>query len=81
MASVAFPPLNVALPSDVVPSLKTTDPVGVPVVKDLTVAVKVTEAPCFDGFSEEVTELDVPALLIVCVSTAEVPPVKFESPA
>src|ERR1700693_874840 len=80
VVNAALPLLSVPVPSTVVPSLNVTDPVGVPVVNDFTVAVKVTGFPCLEGFSEEVTVLDVAAFVTVSVSTAEVLPVKFASP-
>jgi hypothetical protein len=60
--------------------MKFTVPVGVPVVVDFTVAVKVTVVPDVDGFSEDFTVVDVFALFTACFSTAEVLPVKCESP-
>ena len=78
--NVALPLLRIPVPMVVVPSLNVTDPVGVPVVDEFTVAVKITEFPRFEGFSEEVTLLDVAALFTVCVSIAEVLPLKFASP-
>src|SRR5271166_200705 len=39
---LAFPPLSLPVPIVAPPSLKVTAPVGVPVVADFTVAVKVT---------------------------------------
>jgi hypothetical protein len=80
VASVAFPLLSVRVPKIVVPFLNVTVPVGVPVVDDLTVAVNVTEVPTREGFSEEITMVDVPLLLTFCVSTAEVLPTKLASP-
>jgi hypothetical protein len=56
----------------VVPSLSVTVPVGVPVVDDLTVAVKVTGCPNVDGFSDETTVVVVFALFTVCFTIAEV---------
>ena len=42
----------------VVPSLKAIVPCGIPFV-EVTVAVKVTDAPEFDGFAEDATEFEV----------------------
>jgi hypothetical protein len=42
----------------VVPSLKAIVPRGTPFV-EVTVAVKVTDAPEFDGFAEDATEFEV----------------------
>ena len=76
---VALPPLSVPVPSEVDPSLKVTVPVGVPPL-DVTVAVNFTEAPNVDGFSEDVTDVELVAALTVCVSTAEVLPPKSVLP-
>lgn len=51
---VVCPPDRVPVPRVVDPSLNVTVPVGVPPIP-LTWAVKVTDAPEVDGFSEEVT--------------------------
>ena len=61
-AKVAWPPAKETLPSVVVPFLKATDPVGVPVAGEtaLTVAVNVTDCPTTVGLvgeAETVTEL------------------------
>jgi hypothetical protein len=77
VVNAALPLLSAPVPSLVVPSLNVTDPVGVPVVDDCTIAVKVTGLPFFEELSEELTVLDVAAFVTVCVSTAEVLPVKF----
>ena len=62
----------------VAPSAKVTEPAGVP-PELVTVAVKVTDVPKFDGFGVEVTDVEVVKLtaLIVCVS---VPAVLFCHP-
>jgi hypothetical protein len=57
-----------------------TVPVGVPVADDVTVAVKVTAAPRFEELLDEMTEVELAALFIVCVRTGEAPPPKFASP-
>jgi hypothetical protein len=77
--NVALPLLSVPVPSVVEPFLKVTVPVGVPPL-EVTLAVKVTDWPDFDGFREEVTEVEVVACLTVCVSTAEVLPLKSVLP-
>ena len=79
VVNVALPLLSVPVPSVVDPSLKVTVPVGVPPL-DVTVAVNFTEAPKVDGFSEDVTEVELAAALTVCVSTAEVLPLKLVLP-
>src|SRR5579872_153561 len=80
--SVAWPEDKVLEPSDLVPSLKVTLPVGtaVPGALATTVAVKVTDWPWVDGLSDEVTELVVPSLFTVWVRTEEVLPVKLVLP-
>ena len=45
------------------PSRKVTVPVMVPAVVELTVAVKVTEAPTVEGLSEEVRAVEVAAVV------------------
>jgi hypothetical protein len=57
-----------------------TVPVGVPVADDVTVAVKVTDAPRFDALFDETTEVELAALFTVCVRTGEVLLAKFASP-
>ena len=47
--NVASPPDNVPVPMEVPPSLNVTVPVGVP-ASLVTVAVKVTKLPAFDGW-------------------------------
>lgn len=74
-----MPLLSVAVPSAPEPFLKVTVPVGVPPL-DVTVAVNFTEAPNVDGFKEETTEVVLVACLTVCVSTAEVLPLKSVLP-
>ena len=61
---VATPPEREPVPRVVVPSLKVTVPVA---VLGVTVAVKVTESPKFDGFWEEATVVEVVALFTVKV--------------
>jgi hypothetical protein len=71
VAYVTVPPLlSVPVPSVVDPSSKVTVPEGVPAL-DVTVAVKVTEAPKVDGFREEVSEVEVEAGLTIWVTTGE----------
>jgi hypothetical protein len=45
----------------VVPSLKVTEPVGVPPAADATVAVNVTACPKVEGFTEDVRDVVVVA--------------------
>ena len=83
VVKVARPALKLAVPSVAAPSRNVTVPVGVPTpgATALTVAVKVTAWPDADGFTDEVTVVELPALLTVCVTAAEVLLLKFASPA
>ena len=75
---VATPdPFRAPVPNVVVPSLKVTVPVGVPVPGKVTidVAVKVTDWPNTDGFADGLTVVVVRALFTVWVNTEEVLPV------
>ena len=71
---VALPPLRVTAEPRFVPStLNCTVPVGVPVDpldESVTVAVKVTDCPATDGFTDEETEDEVVAWLTVSVPVA-----------
>jgi hypothetical protein len=64
-----------------VPFLKTTDPVGVPLNCGITVAVKVTDCPDKEGFSDETKAVAVGALLTDCDTAVDVLVEKFGSPA
>ena len=57
-------PFNAPLPSVVLPSMKVTLPVGLPDFAGVTVAVKVTSCANADGFTEEMTAVDVPIILL-----------------
>ena len=74
VAYVAFPLLRVPVPSVVLPFLNVTVPVGVPVVEDFTVAVNVTVSPKSDGFNDDTTVVEVPALSTTWDNAAEVLP-------
>lgn len=79
---VALPEvLSVCVPSEVEPSKKVTEPLGVPApgAFAVMVAVKVTLWPKADGFSEDVTADVVESLLTTCDSGADVLPVKLGS--
>ena len=78
-----MPALKVAVPSVAAPSRNVTVPVGVPTpgATALTVAVKVTAWPDADGFTDEVTVVELLALLTVWVIAAEVLELKLASPA
>ena len=69
-----MPELSEALCNVLLPSLKVTVPVGAAVPGELavTVAVKVTDCLCREGFREEVTVDVVLSLFTVCVTTGEV---------
>ena len=69
--NIATPPDNVPVPKTVVSSLKVTVPVA---VVGVTVAVKVTRSPKVDGLSDDVTPVDVDALLTINVPEAELAP-------
>ena len=83
VVKVALPPDRLAVPNVAAPSRKVTVPVGVPTPGEtaLTVAVKVTAWPDADGFTDEVTVVELLALLTVCVIAAEVLVLKLASPA
>ena len=68
VVKVATPPTNVPLPIGLPPSRNVTDPVGVPVAgaTAVTVAVKVTAWPRMEGFTDEVTAVEVLPLLTTC---------------
>lgn len=72
-------PFSVPLPMELVPSRKTTVPVGVPPVP-VTVAVNVTDCPAVEGLSEETTLVLEGCPTTVCVTTAEMLPAEFASP-
>ena len=61
-------PFTLTVPKTVVPSLNVTEPVKPLPEAGVTVAVKVTFCPEFDGFGDEVT-----AVLVVSLLTVRVP--------
>jgi len=65
VVKVALPELRVPVPSVVDPSLNVTVPVGVPEpgAVAVTVAVSVTDCPKTDGLTDEMTAVEVLALL------------------
>ena len=83
VVKVALPPERLAVPNVAAPSRNVTVPVGVPTPGEtaLTVAVKVTDCPNTDGFTDEVTVVELLALFTVCVMAAEVLELKLASPA
>ena len=79
---MACPPLRLAVPSDVLPSLNVTVPLlsnAPPGLTVLTVAVNVTLWPNTDAAVDELTVVHVLAMLTVC-STLSLLPLKFVSP-
>ncbi len=72
--------LRVTVDSVVAPSLKTAVPVGVPVVADFTVAVKVTDWLNKEGLSEAVREILLESLLTMCDKAADVLALKSALP-
>ena len=84
MLKVATPlPFNVPVPRVVAPFLKVTVPLAVPAPGDaaLTVAVKVTDWPKTDGFTEDVKAVVVEALFTTWLTAELVLVSKLESPA
>ena len=83
VVKVALPPERLAVPNVAAPSRNVTVPVGVPApgATALTVAVKVTAWPDADGFTDEVTVVELLALLTVCEMAADVLVLKLASPA
>jgi hypothetical protein len=67
VAKLAEPPLKDALPRLVLPLLKVTVPVAVPPYCPVTVAVKLTDCPTAEGFTDEtnaVEELALPTVTL-----------------
>jgi len=64
VTKLAVPPLNISVPSVIEPFLNVIVPVGVPLAA-VTVAVKVTDCPGFEGFSDE-DRVVVLAILFTC---------------
>src|ERR1035438_5285555 len=75
--STATPPLTVALPSTVAPSLNCTVPVA---ALGVTAAVKVTDCPEVAGFSDEVTVTLELVLDTVTTTAVELLAVSLPSP-
>jgi hypothetical protein len=80
VVTLAVPPLSAVVPKTIAPDLNVTDPVGVPVVEDVTVAVKVTACPTDDGFCDDANAVFVAALFTVCNIADDVLPASFASP-
>ena len=68
VVNVATPPLSVPEPIGMPPSRNVTGPVGIPApgATGDTVAVKVTDWPDPEGFTDDVTDVVVLALLTTC---------------
>ena len=82
VVNVAWPETRLLVASGVVPSLKVTVPVGVPLPGETapTVAVNVTELLTTEGLSDEVSVFVVVALATVWVSVEDVLTLKLPSP-
>jgi hypothetical protein len=64
--------LTITVPRVAVPFLKTILPVGIGPLVAVTFASKVTDVPCVDGLSEEMSVVVVAERFTVCVRAAEV---------
>ena len=80
MLKIARPPVSRTLPMIVAPFLNVTVPVGVPLYCDTTLAVKVTDSPTGDGFTDETKMVVVVARFTNWCSGGEVLPAKVVSP-
>ena len=83
VVKLAFPELNVVLPSVLAPSMNVIVPVGnVSLLENvpLAAAAKVTGWPGTDGLTELVRVIEGVSLLIVNEEGAEEPPRKLASP-
>ena len=72
-------PSSVAVPRTVPPSLKVTDPVGMPPVP-VTAAVNVTAAPAADGLAEDVRPVVLALWTMICARDDDVLAATFKSP-
>src|SRR5271154_2611437 len=81
VANLATPPLRDTVLRSVVPSSNVTDPVAVvPLNSGFTVAVKVTDSPTTDGFSDDTNVVVVVAFPTTWLTVFEVLAAKFASP-
>ena len=80
VTTLAVPSPRVVVPKTVVPDLNVTDPVGVPVVEDETVAVKVTGDRNVDGLPDDVKVVLVAAFATTWDIAVDVLPALFASP-
>jgi len=76
----ALPPATVPVPRTVAPSLNVTGPDGDAGELDVTVAVKVTDCPEFDGLTLETSDVVVEYLLTTWLTVLDVLPLKLPSP-
>lgn len=72
-------PLSGTVPSAVAPSLKVTEPVGVPPAP-LTVAVKTMAEATAPGFDDDVRAVVLALCTMTSANAADVLPVRFASP-
>jgi hypothetical protein len=79
VVTFAEPDESVTVARRVVPFRYSTRPVGVP-ANDETVAVKVTDLPCNEGFKDDKSTVVVVALVTSCDNGVDVLAVKLESP-
>jgi hypothetical protein len=81
-AEVAEPEDSVTVPREVCPSKNSTDPAAVPAPGAVaaTVAVKVTDSPNTEGFTEDVNAVVVLALFTTWLTAVLVLVMKLESP-
>ena len=68
IAKLAEPPLREILPRLVLPSLNVTEPEGVPPYCPVTVAVKFTDCPTAEGFTDEINVVEELALPTVTLT-------------
>jgi hypothetical protein len=80
VGKLALPAFSVFVAKAVLPFMKATFPVGVPLTCGKIVAVKVTGFPCTDGLADETNAVLLVALFTTCETVAEVLPVKLASP-
>jgi hypothetical protein len=80
VVSVALPPFTGLVPNTVAPSLKVTEPLGVPEIAAFTMAVKVTLCPNLEGLTEEVSDVEVVACNTSCATVDELLASKKKSP-
>jgi hypothetical protein len=67
-ATLAVPPFRETLPRLVFPLLKVTEPVAVPPYCPVIVAVKFTDCPTAEGFTDETNAVEELALLTITLA-------------